>query len=43
MSRLNWINPKDYTFEHMLLLDRFQIRMMLAFPWRITAGIWALP
>lgn len=22
MSRLNWINPKDYTFDHMLLLDR---------------------
>ena len=32
MSRLNWINPKDYTFDHMLLLDRFQIRMMLGIP-----------
>lgn len=32
MSRLNWINPEDYTFDHMLLLDRFQIRMMLGIP-----------
>lgn len=32
MSRLNWIHPEDYTFDHMLLLDRFQIRMMLGIP-----------
>ena len=32
MSRLNWINTEDYTFDHMLLLDRFQIRMMLNIP-----------
>lgn len=37
MSRLNWINPENYAFDHMLLLDRFQIHM------RTTAGIWGLP
>lgn len=32
MSRLNWINPEDYTFDHMLLLERFQLRWMLGIP-----------
>ena len=26
---LNWINPKDYSFNSFLLLERFQIRLML--------------
>lgn len=32
MNRLNWINPQDYTFECMLLMERFQIRYMLEIP-----------
>lgn len=32
MSRLNWINPEDYTFDHMLLLERFQLRWILSIP-----------
>lgn len=29
MTRLNWIDPKDYTFDCMLLMERHQIRWML--------------
>lgn len=32
MNRLNWINPEDYTFDSMLLMERFQIRYMLGIP-----------
>lgn len=32
MTRLNWINPEDYTFDSMLLMERFQIRYMLGVP-----------
>lgn len=30
MSRLNWINPEDYSFDSMLLMERFQINYMLS-------------
>ena len=26
---LNWINPEDYSFNSFLLLERFQIRLMM--------------
>ena len=32
MTRLNWINPEEYTFDSMLLMERFQIRYMLCIP-----------
>ncbi len=32
MTRLNWINPEDYTFDAMLLMERFQICYMLSIP-----------
>ena len=32
MTRLNWINPEEYTFDSMLLMERFQIRYMLSNP-----------
>lgn len=32
MTRLQWIDPKDYTFDCMLLMERFQIRWMLGIP-----------
>jgi hypothetical protein len=26
---LGWINPEDYSFNSFLLMERFQIRMMM--------------
>ena len=39
---LNWINPNDYSFNSFLLMERFQIRMMLEDKndkWRYNFGI----
>ena len=31
MGNLGWINPEDYTFDCMLRMERFQIRLMLEY------------
>jgi SAM-dependent methyltransferase len=38
---LNWINPEDYSFNSFLLLERFQIRLMMASGgWRNDNAQW---
>lgn len=38
---LNWINPKDYSFNSFLLLECFQIRLMFdAGGWRNNTAEW---
>ena len=38
---LNWINPEDYSFNCLLLLERFQIRLMLdSCGWNVSNEEW---
>jgi len=38
---LNWINPNDYSFNSLLLLERFQIRLMMnSGGWRNDNALW---
>ena len=38
---LNWINPADYSFNSFLLLERFQIRLMMnSCGWRNNNSKW---
>ena len=37
---LNWINPEDYSFNCLLLMERFQLRMMMS-TWRDKSTEWA--
>ena len=38
---LNWINPEDYSFNSLLLMERFQLRLMLeAGGWRNDKALW---
>ena len=36
---LNWINPEDYSFNCMLLMERFQLRMMMS-GWHSKSDEW---
>ncbi|MCL2549080.1 MAG: hypothetical protein FWE76_07955, partial [Symbiobacteriaceae bacterium] len=38
---LGWINPEDYSFNNFLLLERFQIRLMMnSGGWRNVQAQW---
>ena len=38
---LGWINTSDYSFNSILLLERFQIRIMLqSYSWRVNSDQW---